>query len=299
MRYTKPPLTFEQQAQRLLDRGMIVADRNQLIERLTAVSYYRLSGYWHPFKQANDTFQPGTNFEMIWQRYIFDRQLRLLVMDAVERIEVAILRTQMVEHFSLKYGPFGYIDKRNFNPKFTSNEHYRLLTTIRDATKHSKEIFVTHFFGKYGSENDLPLWMAVEVMSFGHLFTFFRNLNQLDKQTLSQHIGVVAKVLDSWLHMFNYVRNLCAHHGRLWNRELSISPLLPDRRHQLQWHQPVRVDNKRVFAVLTIASYLLKQIAPHSRWNQRLVDLLNMHPTIPLVNMGFPQNWRDCPIWQE
>jgi abortive infection bacteriophage resistance protein len=298
MRYTKPPLTFEQQAQRLMDRGMIVPDRNQLIERLTAVSYYRLSGYWHPFKQADDTFKPGTTFETVWQRYIFDRQLRLLVMDAVERIEVAILRTQMVEHFTLKYGPFGYIDKRNFNPKFAGDEYNRLLTSIRDATSHSREIFVTHFFSKYRSENDLPLWMAVEVMSFGSLFTFFHNLHQSDKQILAQRIGVVPKVLDSWLHTFNYIRNLCAHHGRLWNRELSIAPFIPDRHHQLQWHQPVRIDNKRVFVVLTISRYLLKQIAPQSGWYQRLIGLLNDYSAIPLIYMGFPPNWQDCPIWQ-
>lgn len=298
MKYKKPPLTFEQQAERLLDRGMIVSDRKQLIERLSDVSYYRLSGYWYPFKQKDDSFKPGTTFEMIWQRYIFDRQLRLLVMDAVERIEVAILRTQMVEYFTLKYSPFGYIDKRNFNPKFSADDHNRLLAGIRDTVLHSKEIFVTHFFSKYGSETDLPLWMAVEVMSFGNLFTFFRNLDQADKQILAQRSGVVPKVLDSWLHMFNYVRNLCAHHGRLWNRELSISPLIPDRRHQLQWHQPVRIDNRRVFAVLTIARYLLKQIAPQSRWHHRLADLLNRYPTIPLVSMGFPHNWLDCPIWQ-
>lgn len=298
MKYKKPPLTFEQQAQRLLDRGMIVSDRNQLIERLSAVSYYRLSGYWYPFKQQDDTFKPGTTFEEIWQRYVFDRQLRLLVMDAVERIEVAILRTQMVEYFTLKYGPFGYLDKTNFNPKFSVDEHNRLLVGIRDTALHSKEIFIIHFFDKYNSEQDLPLWMAVEVMSFGNLFTFFRNLDQADKQILAQRSGVVPKVLDSWLHMFNYVRNLCAHHGRLWNRELSISPLIPDRRHQLQWHQPVKIDNRRVFAMLTIARYLLKQIAPQSRWHHRLADLLNAYPTIPLVSMGFPGTWRDCPVWQ-
>lgn len=298
MNYTKPPLTFERQAQRLLDRGMIAPDRARLISHLSKVSYYRLSGYWHPFKQADDSFRPGTTFETIWERYVFDRQLRLLVMDAVERIEVAILRTQMVEYFTLRYGPFGYLDKANFNPKFSTDNHRRLLDDIKASTNQSKETFVDHFFKKYNSENDLPLWMAVEVMSFGNLFTFFRNLHHSDKQTLTQRIGVVPKVLDSWLHTFNYVRNLCAHHSRLWNRELAISPLIPDRHHQLQWHQPVKIDNKRVFAVLTISRYLLKQIAPQSKWQNRLNVLLNEHPTIPIAMMGFPANWQDCPIWQ-
>ena len=81
MRYTKPPLTFEQQADQLLTRGL-VTEREILIARLSEVNYYRLSGYWYPFRKPDaDAFEPDTTLDLIWDRYVFDRQLRVLVMD--------------------------------------------------------------------------------------------------------------------------------------------------------------------------------------------------------------------------
>ena len=102
MKYTKPALSFEQQAQRLLDRGLITPDKGTLVQHLRVVNYYRLSAYWYPFKcidpaTGNEQFTPDTTFEMIWRRYTFDSHLRLLVMDAIEYVEVAFLRTRMVE----------------------------------------------------------------------------------------------------------------------------------------------------------------------------------------------------------
>ena len=90
MKYTKPALTFEQQADLLLTRGM-TGDRAAVIQRLRVVNYYRLSGYWFPYRRLDDSFEPGTTFDTVWQHYVFDRRLRLLVMDAVERMEVAVL----------------------------------------------------------------------------------------------------------------------------------------------------------------------------------------------------------------
>src|SRR4030066_957983 len=111
MRYTKPALSFEQQAKLLLDRGLIAPNKEVLVKRLSTVNYYRLSAYWYIFKKTdpvsgNEYFAPGTTFEMIWRRYTFDRELRLLVMRAIEHVEVAILRTQLVEYFTLLHGPF-------------------------------------------------------------------------------------------------------------------------------------------------------------------------------------------------
>ena len=113
MKYTKPALSFEQQAQRLLDRGLIAPDKATLVRYLSVVNYYRLSAYWYPFKRidpvsGDEHFAPGTTIELIWQRYTFDSHLRSLIMDAIERVEVTILRTRMVEQFTLRHGSFGY-----------------------------------------------------------------------------------------------------------------------------------------------------------------------------------------------
>lgn len=303
MNYTKPALSFEQQAQRLLDRGLIAPDKATLVSHLKAVNYYRLSAYWYPFKSIDpasgeEKFIPNTTFGVIWGRYTFDRKLRLLVMDAVERVEVAILRTRMVEQFALRHGPFGYTDIHNFSPRFSLTEHARLLSELDEAASHSNEEFVGRFRGKYTHEPRLPLWMAVEVMTFGQLFTLFRNLDRPEQQSLSQQFKLYPPVLVSWLHTLNFIRNACAHHARLWNRELPIRPYIPDIRHRPEWHSPIQFDNRRMFTVLTLLHYLLRYIDPKSGWQDRLEALIQEYPEIPLNWMGFPKNWKDNSIWQ-
>jgi abortive infection bacteriophage resistance protein len=302
VKYPKPALSFEQQAQRLLDRGLIAPDKETLVKRLGEVNYYRLSAYWYTFKNidpksGDERFAPGTTFDLIWRRYAFDRELRLLVMGAVEHVEVAILRTQMVEQFTLLHGPFGYCDIRNFSPKFLASDHARLLKELDEAVSHSKEEFVGRFQSKYTSEPHLPLWMASEVMTFGQLFTLFRNLNRVEQQKLAQKFDLYPPVLVSWLHTLNFIRNACAHHARLWNREIPIRPFLPDVRHHPEWYSPVKFDNLRMFAVLTLLRYLLVRIDPANDWQIHLEQLLLSYPEIPITWMGFPKNWQACPVW--
>jgi abortive infection bacteriophage resistance protein len=302
MEYTKPALSFEQQAERLIGRGLIVSDKSLLISRLKAVNYYRLSAYWYPFKEVEpesgeERFVRGTNFETIWRRYTFDRELRLLVMDAVERVEVSILRTRMVEQFALLHGPFGYTDIKNFSPRFYLSEHNRLLSELDESVNRSSEEFVGRFRVKYSSEPRLPLWMTVEVMTFGQLFTLFRNLDRPEQQALSRQFGLYPPVLVSWLHTLNFIRNACAHHARLWNRELPIRPQIPEQRNNPEWHTPFQFDNRRMFTVLTMLRYLLGIIDLQNDWQNRLEVLLHSNPEIPLKWMGIPSNWRESPIW--
>ena len=302
MKYTKPALTFEQQAERLLDRGLI-ADKKTLVERLSVVNYYRLSAYWHNFKRINpvnnaESFAPNTAFDMIWRRYQFDRELRRLMTDAVEHVEVAILRTQLVAQFTQAHGPFGYEEYKNFNSRFPHEKYKRFLTELDEAVKSSNEEFVERFQRKYTSENRLPLWMAVEIMTFGQLFTLFRNLDRRDLQTIAQRFNLFPPVMVSWLHTLLFIRNTCAHHARLWNREIPIRPQIPDRKHNPEWHSPVKFDNSRVFTVLTLLHYLLKFIEPQNGFQTRLENLLISYPEIPIREMGFPTNWKDSTIWK-
>lgn len=297
MRYTKPALTVEEQADQLLGRGL-VADRDELIACLSEVNYYRLSAYWHPFRQqGTEALLSGTTLAIVWDRYVFDRQLRLLIMDAIERVEVSV-KTQAANLFALKHGPFGYLDRANY-AGMTVGRHRKLLDTIRKEMGRSKEVFIQHYLAKYTSETDLPLWMAVEIMSFGALLTFFRNLDQYLKRQIADAYGVKAGVLESWLLTLNYIRNVCAHHGRLWNRILPVSPLVPHAKHRPEFHTPVEISAHRIFGVLTVLRYMLSQIAPQSHWQDRLEYLwTTKHPNIPIAQMGFPANWQDCPIWQ-
>ena len=300
MKYRKEPLSFEEQADILLKRGL-QAKRTELTAKLAAVNYYRLSAYWYTFRQKDsDQFLPDTNLETVWQRYVFDRHLRLHAIDAIERIEIAI-RTQIVNLFTLQYGAFGHLKNDNL-PNLSNLDHSRFIKYIRDEMRRSREEFVEHYEGKYSSEKDLPLWMACELMTFGGLFTLFRGLKSRMQKDVAQEYGVPAIVLESWLGSINYVRNLCAHHARLWNRVLGVKPTMPKQELFAEWAAPdqtARVANDRAYTIFTIFYFLLQQIAPQSRWKYRLIDLFEQYEEVPKEFMGFPPNWQDSPIWQD
>ncbi len=298
MKYPKRSLSFDDQADLLIQRGLL-GDRDQIIERLKAVNYYRLSAYWYTFRIAgapNDRLRSGTHLDAVWQRYAFDRRLRLQVMDAIERVEIA-LRTQVISRFTLQHGPFGYLDRANL-PGLCVDDHRRLLDKIRAEAANSRENFVQHFFTKYTSETDLPLWMACELMTFGSMYTLYRGMRTSIKKHVARVYGIHAPVLSSWLRALNQVRNLCAHHARLWNREFGSKLLIPEPRAAPEWHSPVPIVNDRTFGMLTVLYYLHKQVAPQSQWRQRLMVLLADYPDIPIRFMGFPDNWEDSPLWQ-
>ena len=145
--YLKSHLPFEKQADQLLARGL-EADRDELIKRLSTVSYYRLSGYLFPFRELpSDQFKPNSSLTTVWQRYCFDRRLRVLLLDAIERIEVAV-RTQLVYHFSDVHGAFGHCDEKNL-PNLKIEEYINLRDSLLTETKRSKEPFKQHYFKKY------------------------------------------------------------------------------------------------------------------------------------------------------
>jgi len=296
MRYEKPPLTFEQQADLLISRGL-VADRDILISRLQAVNYYRLSGYLYPFRESDTVIKPGTTLDVVWHHYIFDRQLRIVVMDALERVEVAV-RTQLAYLFAHQCGPFAYTDPGNL-PGLGKKAYKRWLDELKEETERSTETFIKHFQERYGdSHSTLPLWMLVEIMSFGKTLTFFKGVHRDLRTQLAARYEIPEKVLYSWLTSLNGVRNICAHHGRLWNRVLGYRPKLPYERKYPQWYQPVAIPQDKVFVILTILRYMLRFVAPTTRWEDRLRSLLSSNKDISTTAMGFPERWMESPLWK-
>ena len=302
-KYSKQPLTFDRQAELLLDRGLCGVDKSELMNFLSTVNYYRFSGYLYIFKSFDpvsgiEMFKEGTSFVYIKHLYEFDRQLRLLLLDAVERIEIAVLRTQLVEFHTLTYGPFGYVSLNSYNPNFPKDKFRKLLSEISQDESRSYEEFVNRYRSKYTSEKHLPFWMAVEVMSFGQLFTVYRNTDPKVKRKIANLFGIYPPVLDSWLHTFNYIRNACAHHVRLWNRLLPVAPMFPDKKHDPDWYTPQKIRNNKIFAVLTISQYMLCHLGLDSYWKSSLLTLLENNQEVQIRIMGFPKDWLDMKIWK-
>ena len=296
MEYTKPATTFEAQADQLLERGL-QAEREELIRRLQHVSYYRLSGYLHPFRQpGSDAFQPRTDLSNVWARYCFDRRLRDLFLDAIERIEVAI-RTKLVYHFAHKHGPFGYCDEANL-PKMKIDLYLEWRQNLQVETSRSKEIFKTHFFTKYGdSHKSLPLWMLAELMSMGSALSFFKGVEPDLKRQVAADFNLPDELMLSWLLSLYAIRNLCAHHARLWNRTLGYPPKIPKGSKFPQWPAEFSFRNDRCGIALLICRQLLQLISPTSKWSERVAALFVEYPQIPTDQLGLPENWQQHPVW--
>lgn len=299
MKYLKDPLTYQQQAQLLIDRGL-KGELTQIQNVLSFVNYYRLSGYFYPFQDKTlpeEPFKKDTHIDAVWRRYTFDRQLRIIVMDAIERVEVSV-KTKLAYWFAHEHGKFDYVLAENL-PKISSFEHAFWMSKLMSEIKRSEnEQFVKHYWNKYGNhEKYLPIWMVVELMTFGAFLTFYKGVKpQIKKLTASEYC-IPDEVLGSWIRALASVRNICAHHGRLWNRTLGYAILLPNQRKYPQWHQ-IQIPHNRLFGILTVCKYLLSITAPKSQWKSRLENLFNDYSDIPLADMGFPEGWQKSALWQ-
>lgn len=299
MKYTKPPLTVEEQLDKLLQRGMRVADPDTARERLLHINYYRLRAYWLPDEvpgpdSENHIFRSGTQFETILDLYSFDRKLRLLVMDAIERVEVS-LRTRWAHVLSLKYGAHAYLDPELFR---SASQHGKCLDRLRDEYARSHETFVLHYRNKYTEPDLPPFWGICELLTFGQLSLWFQNLKQgSDRVAIVEPYGVDEQIIKSFAHHLTYVRNVCAHHSRLWNREMTIGMKIPTKPGLLgvafNAEKP-----KRLYNTLVMLAYMLDVISSRSQWRAELLALLGQHPKVDLAAMGFPDDWRDSPIWE-
>ena len=304
--YTKPALSYEDQARLLESRGLIVTNHAVFVSRLRAVGYYRLCGYWHPYRDiasSTSAFLPNTPFDDVWERYRFDRQLRLMVMDAIERVEVAV-RTALVHELAMRAGPFAHLDGNNFRSAANKPDrkgkvkHANFVADLREKSENSSERFVEHFKDTYDGFPDLPIWAVCETMTFGGVFTLFNMSEARTQKDIARQFALSAPVMVSWLHTLNYVRNICAHHARLWNRDLAVQPELPEARNDPRWYGARAIGKKRVFVVLTLLNYLLKEAAPHTKWRERLVALFGKYQNVPLKMMGIPADWRTHDLWK-
>lgn len=291
MLYKKPPLNHNEQLNLLISRGLIIADKKAVLHCLRHISYYRFSAYCLPFKHG-DLFIHNTTFEDIIDLYTFDRKLRLLILEVIEAIEIAV-RSQAINQLSEKYGTFGYLNSKYFISSRHFN-HEKWLAKINASIDESSEEFIGHHKTKYCSQKEFPIWKAFEVISFGALSRLFQGLQGKDSQAIASQYGLHDVILLSWLHVIVYIRNLCAHHARLWNRKLTFKPKLPNK--DKKWEN---IQNDRIYCLLMMMQYLLQYINPNSTWQSRLINLLEEHPNVSLKSMGFPVDWKENKLWKK
>lgn len=294
-------------------RGLHIPEPARAERYLQHIGYYRLSPYTIPFQQAgpDHLFSENTTFDDVLDLYVFDRALRLLVMDALERVEVAV-RAALTDHMSNTYNdPHWYTDAAHFHHRA---RHAGLLQIIRstcddrlrgspDSGKDSlvHRSALEHYLTTYASPELPPSWLMVETLTIGQLSGAYRNLaRRADRTAIAKSLGLTAPVLESWLTTYVRVRNICAHHGRLWNVGLGVYPAIPTSK-SISWLHgldalPER-SRKRLYPVLVSLQSVLDSVSPHSSWARRLRHLLGTRPAMNLAGAGIPQDWANDPFW--
>lgn len=298
MKYTKPPLIIEQQIDLLILRGMKVNDRSRAARYLSHINYYRLRAYWMPFEEPSGNeehlFKADTNFEDTLTLYIFDRKFRLLVLEAIERIEVSF-RTRFAYILANKYDSHAYL-----NPAyFKSEDKYRqCISSLQEELTRSRETFIKHYREKYDDPELPPIWVVCEVMSFGQLSKWFQNLKyRKDRMAISDIYRIDEHILGSFMHHLTHVRNLAAHHSRLWNRRLTFTMRIPG--YPTDFALLFNPEAKRnIYNTLVMLCYLLTRMSPGTTWITRLKQLIIDNDLVNPSLMGFPDDWQEINIWK-
>ena len=284
--------TFEEQLSKIESRGLAVEDRDFAIAKLRDLNYYRLRGYWLTLEH-DGKFVQGATFDDIWEIYQLDRDLRRWLWQAIAPVEIK-LRTQFAYELAHRCGSDAYLNEGNF---FSSDGHARAVASYereRHRAYSQGVPHVVHNMDKYGK---LPVWAAVEIMSFGTLSMFYGNLDFAAGEdeggtgiaaAVADAFGTKPRYLKSWAHHLTTVRNIAAHHDRFYNRVMNIRPLLlrRDRRYA----------NSKQFPTLIIIKRIYEKSWP-DEWGAigaNLAACFDGHPSVDIAPMGMPGNWKQA-----
>jgi abortive infection bacteriophage resistance protein len=311
--YRKPHLTFEQQVWHLRQKGMVIEDEALALSTLAQIGYYRLSAYWHPFKErdaanksGNEALRAGTRFQFAHDLYEFDRQLRQLVLEGVEIIEVS-LRVD-IAYLLGQLDPFAYMRVDLLSAAFSKpdingeTDYSKWHQGYQDKLHRPNEDFTKHLIGKYG--HPLPIWASIELWEFNQLCFFLGGMRREHTLKIAHKYGLSCpKMFLSWVKAIKGIRNHAAHHGRIWNRNMAAQPSLPAKSmfSELDFivSDATKIRQARACCPLLLMAHLIRKADPASAWPDKLRTIIAqfpIHTGLTIEAMGFPSWWPNRPI---
>lgn len=297
--YTKRALTLDQQIDQLRQRGLIIDE--DASHFLSHISYYRLAGYWWPMqtepKEAH-IFKENSKLSDVISLYNFDRELRIIVFDAIEKIEIS-LRTKLIYHLSHEFGPWWF---ENLEIYQNVPEAAKTLAVLAEELERSKDVFIKEHNKKHRDDKRFPpAWKTLELTSFGALSRIYGNLknNIRSKNTIAEELGVVNHTfLPSWLQSIAQIRNYCAHHSRLWNKNLPGRPkLLPNPPNPWINDVPHEKELHTLYIHLCCIKYILNVVQPTNHFTAQLVNLFEKYPSVDPNALGMKKEWPREMLW--
>ena len=301
MLYTKPATTIQQQVQQLRARGLLISDPAAAAHFLSNIGYYRLAGYWWPMQANKNThqFKPNSRFEDVISLYNYDRELRILLFDVIERIEIG-LRTRLIYFLSHEFDPWWFQDPNHF---ISTPELVKTLNSLAGEIDRSKDTFIQDHLKRYKTDTRFPpAWKTLEVTTLGNLSKLYGNLRPQvkSKDEIAKDLHTVNHTfLPSWLQSIAQIRNIIAHHGRLWNKNLPGRPkLLPKPPAPWLTIVPPATQHHMLYIHVCCMKYLLDRISPGHHFKPKLADLFVKYPNVDLTALGFPAVWQNEPLWK-
>jgi len=322
--FDKRSFSIDEQLALLKSRGMLVTSDEKAKDCLRKIGYYRLRDYMIPFRgkyvgidiKTNKNFigtvrnfSVGTNLSLIHELYIFDKKLRLLILDCIERIEI-YFRVKISNIIS-KRDIFGHRNRLELNNNFApdprlcikKNPHEEWLGRLNKDFERSKKDYIISYKNQYSSP--LPIWMSIEIWTFGTMSVFLSGMKEKDLNEICLELGLPRReLLTSWIKTLNYIRNVCAHHSRLWNISLDVQSKTV-KNGEIKEFDHFSENKKsfhKIYHPICVMIYILSKISPNSSWKKSLKDHLNTLPYSPYIkisHMGFPENWEITDLWRE
>ena len=297
MRYTKQLLTLQQQIDVLKQRGLVIENEEEAKNALDTISYFRLAGYWRLMEtdRQQHTFKPGSHFSQIMSLYRFDEELRILIFSAIQQIEVAV-RARMIRLFTERHGAFWFME-----PALAENSNLFAgnLRNLQEELNRSEDEYIQEHFRKYDDPPMPPVWKTMEVASMGTLSKLYSNMDDsAAKKAVSRSFSIPKfEYMRSWLRCVTVVRNICAHHARLWNAVIVINPSLPCRLPNA-WITNRQLTSDKLYPHLCYIAYWLNSINPANTFMKDIKSLIAKYPAVDPAAMGIPRGYQNEPLWQ-
>jgi len=298
--YSKIATAIEEQIQKLRDRGLTITDQDRADHFLSHIGYYRLAGYWWPMQsdKVNHLFKPNSQFKDVIALYNFDRELRLLLFDVIEKIEISF-RTKLIYHLSHEFNPWWFQQSELF---ISMPDLVKTLTSMDEEIERSKDIFIKEHKRKHKDDPRFPpSWKTLELTSFGSLSKLYGNLRNTisSKDVIAKEYGTVNHTfLPSWLQSISQIRNYCAHHSRLWNKNLPGRPkLLPKPPNSWLKDVPDEKEQHMLYIHICCMKYLLNVIQPDNQFGERVMTLFERYQNVDQKALGMKVAWEKEPLW--
>ena len=280
----------------LQSRGLHISDTNKAEHYIERIGYYRLSAYMYPFlctPKELHKYKNNASFDKVMMLYRFDKKLRLLLFNEIEKIEVAVRSAIANTCCEITGNPFWMTDSTYFtdNTKFT-----KTMQLIDAELRKSREEFIVHFKKTYSNPYP-PAWIPSEILPFGIITNIYSNIKEKKiKKCVSQAFGLQIEPFESWLTIITLTRNSCCHHARVWNKQNTIRATIPNRINR-PWIT-LSTDSLRIYFNICIIKYFLDIVSPENDMLAKLQWLFIKFPEVDLKALGFPVGWEMEPLWK-